>query len=1107
VPIWGLTGGWIVHILDVMATCPTCGTGITLPVNFCPQCGTRLAASSPSKEYKIVTVLFCDVVKSTGMGRQLGRLPMQQVMDRYGETVRRVLGRHGASIGKRHGDGFMAAFGIPELHEDDALRAVRAAGELRTALGELAMELRRERGVDLNIRLGINTGSVLVRDAGTIEEEVTGDAVNLAKHFEEAAGTDQILIGQETYRLVADAVHAEPAVSLAVDGLPEPQEVWRLLEVLPDRPGRVRRLDAPMVGRGLEMGLLLRVFERVVAEQSCHLVTVFGSGGVGKSRLVDEFVGSLQERAIAVRAHCLAYGDSVTLWPMVEIVRQAAKIAPGDPAPTVHERLRRLVGGEERGELITRRVAQLLGFGQDAGLPEDTLWALRRLLEKLAREQPLLVVIDDLQWAEPTLLDVLEHVAESSTNTPILLLCMARPDELLSRREHWPGGKANAFSFLLSPLGERDGEQLVGHLLGGQVDPAAQAHISGWAQGYPLIVEELVANLRDEGRLRPTGGRWVLTLEAKGDSRERQGAAGDDETGARRGLSVPTSIQALLLARLERVDPRGRAILEPAAVVGEQFHLGDVQALSGGSSAADVDAGLQELVRLDLIRPDHSPAAVPLPDGSGEGYRFRHIMIRTVAYERMADDRRADLHERYADWLEDRTEDRKSQFDEITGYHLYEAFRYAHKLDPEKAATRELARRAGQRYAAAGQRAAIRGDIPLTMAWLGRAVRLLPDDHLERLRALSPLAEALQASGELTGAMQAYEESVKGAAAAGNAGLTAHATVGRLRVLALCEPERFMRDGPVEIERSISTFDRLGDRLGLAKAWHMRAHLEWTRGRLKSAQSAAGQAKGFAQDAGDLHWEAIIEGLHCLILYWGPWALDEVARTNREALELAKKRSMKSLEATACTVLARVAAMQGSFDEAREFVRSANSITVILGERLTQAADCISAALVELLAGDLGAAVTTLRQGYESLERMGGIGPQAAVAVMLARVLLLQGRYDDTDEMTLACERIAAEEQVDAQIKWRAIRAVTLARRGDLERAEGLAREAIDLSEQTDQLDSKAETRVDLAEILRLAGRDREAARELELAISLYAEKGNEVAERNTRRLLSRIAR
>jgi predicted ATPase len=482
-----------------------------------------------------------------------------------------------------------------------------------------------------------------------------------------------------------------------------------------------------MVGRGREQELLLRLFERAAAERTCHLVSVLGSAGVGKSRLVDEFAAGLGTRATVLRGHCPAFGDSVTLWPMVEVVRQAAGIAPDDGPEQARSRLAELLGGEERGTLVTERIAQLLGFGQDTGLPEDTFWALQRLLETLARRRPLVLVIDDLQWADPILLDAVEHVAEYA-DAPLVLLCMARPDELFARRGHWPGGKANALSFQLSPLPEREGEQLVVHLLGGRVDQAVQAHVNEWAQGFPLLVEELVSNLRDEGRLRAADGRWTLAAEA-------------EEAGERRPRTVPTSIHALLLARLERLGPRGRAVIEPAAVVGQQFHVGDVEALHPDTAPSDLAAGLQELVRLDLVRPDHGPTSAPLPPNSGPGYRFRHATIKTVAYERLPDDRRAELHERYADWLERETEGRRSQFDEIVGHHFFEAYRYTSRLEPGGAKAEELARRAGERYAAAGQRAAVRGDTRLVQAWLGRAGRLLPAEHPLRLAALPPLAE------------------------------------------------------------------------------------------------------------------------------------------------------------------------------------------------------------------------------------------------------------------------------------------------------------------------------------------------------------------------------
>jgi class 3 adenylate cyclase/tetratricopeptide (TPR) repeat protein len=1074
-----------------MATCPNCETDLAEGAKFCPECGRPVGRLS-SQEFRIVTVVFCDVVKSTELERELDPQPMQRLLARYGEAVRRALGGRGASVGKRHGDGFMAAFGVPELHEDDALRAVRAAAELRAVLDELAKEVRQQRGLEFHVRLGINTGNVLVvRDADTLEEELTGTPVNLAKRFEEAAAAGEILLGEETYRLVADAVKAEPAGPLTVKGATEPQEVWRLLEVLPDRVGRTRRAMAPMVGRGREQELLLRLFQRAAAEGTCHLVTVLGSAGVGKSRLVDEFVGGLGNQAAVLRGHCPAFGDSVTMWPMVEVVRQAAGITSDESPGDARAKLAELVGAEERATLVTERIAQLLGFGrQDAGLPEGTFWALQRLLETLARRRPLVLVIDDLQWADPILLDAVEHIAEHA-DAPLVLLCMARPDELFTRRQHWPGGKANALSFLLSPLPEREGEQLVVHLLGGRVDQAVQAHVNEWAQGFPLLVEELVSNLRDEGWLRAADGRWTLQVES-------------EDAADRRARSVPTSIHALLLARLDRLGPRGRMVIEPAAVVGQQFHLGDIEALHPDVAPAELDAGLRELVRLDLIRADHGPTAAPLPPNSGPGYRFRHATIKTVAYERLPDDRRAELHERYADWLERETEDRRSQFDEIVGHHFHEAYRYTNRLDPGGERATELARRAGERYAAAGQRAAVRGDTRLVQAWLGRASRLLPADHPLRLAALPPLAEALQSNGRLTEATRAYQELTRSATAVGNEGLALHATIGRLGITAVHDPRQFLREGRDEVELAIAAFERLGDRLGLAKAWHLLAYLDWTRGRLTQAEAAAERARALAREARDPGWEANAIGMHCLTLYWGPLPLDVVERRGREALAEAERSGVASLAATAYRVLARVAAHRGDLDEARRFVEAATAITREEGSLLPRAVDCISRAMVELLAGDLAAAEEVLRGGYRQLEEMGGTGPRVNVATLLARVRLLRGRNDDAEELTRICERLAAPDQADAQVKWRSIRAIAVARRGEPGEAERLAREAVYLAGKTDQLDSRAEAHVDLAEVLLLGGRGREAEHELERAITLFQEKGNEVGERSARRLRAR---
>jgi class 3 adenylate cyclase/tetratricopeptide (TPR) repeat protein len=1039
-----------------------------------------------------VTVVFCDVESSTQLGKQLGPQTMKRTMDRFAETTRRVLASHGGQPGKRHGDSVMAVFGIPVAHDDDALRAVRAALELQQALAPLGEELEREHQMPLQVRVGVNTGRVLVHEGDSLEGRVAGPTVIVATRLEEVAEPGSVMIGEETHELVRDAVRSQRVEPLELHGIAEPVPAYRLLEVLPGKPGRIPRLRAPMLGRDLEQELLRCLFARVVAERNCHLVTILGRVGVGKSRLANEFAKGLGDRALVLRGYCLEYGDAVTFWPVVQIVHQAAGIDPTDEPAEARQRLAALFGGDGLDGLDRQalsQIEQLLGIGEPTvELPRDTSWALRRLLESIARRQPLVVLIEDLQWAQPILLDALEEIAENADDEPIMLLCMARPDELFERRKHWPGRRRNATSMLLSPLGDQDGEQLVSHLLGSrELDPEALARITYLAQGYPLIIEELLATLIDRGVLRELEGRWIATADLPEQS-------------------VPPSIQALLSARLDRLDPRDRKIIERAAVVGERFHTADIEALSPAARPVQVAARLDALVRQELIQPAQGPAT-PLRFQSGERFRFRHALIRSVVYERMTEPVRAELHERYADHLEQTAGERLPQFDEIIGYHLNEAYRYRRKLGPLDEHARQLAGRAGERYAAAGQRAALRGDISLTCSWLGRASRLLSSDHPTRLAILPELADALQSAGELEQALRVYQDTLDTARAAGDDRTALHAELGQLYVTAFADLERFLQDGRERIEQALPRLEHLEDHLGLAKAWYLLAYLDWAAGHTEVGREEVERSLNLVRLAGNARWEAKALRLHCLILYWGPTPLAEVERHNRDALEFAQRSSMRSLEAGALTIFARTGAMRGDFDVARSFLRRATDITTELGELLTQASDSITQGMVELLAGELDAAEQALRGGRRELERMGGTGPLASVAAMLARVLLRQERYEEAESVTRECEDVAASHQIDAQAKWRSIRAVVQARRGELEAAERLAREAVDRADETDQVEIQAEVRADLSEVLRISGRHQEAARELNRALHLYERKGNVAAATQVRGLLVSMRR
>jgi len=429
-----------------MSTCPQCGRENPDGFKFCGSCGAPLVAAEQREVRKTVTVVFCDVTGSTALGEQLDPESLRRVMGRYFDEMRMVVVAHEGTVEKFIGDAVMAVFGIPVLHEDDALRAVRAAEEMREKLGELNEELERDWGVRIQVRTGVNTGEVVAGDASSGQRFATGDTVNVAKRFEEAAPAGEILLGDSTYRLVRDAVEVEPVAPLELKGKVEPISAYRLVKVEAGAPGRARRLDSPMVGRERERAVLHQAYQRAVGERACHLFTVLGAAGVGKSRLVVDFLDELGERATVVSGRCLPYGEGITFWPLLEVIRN---LYGEDFLSGLAGRL----AGDENAELISERIEAAVGVGDGAGLPDETFWAVRKLFEAHAGERPLVVVFDDLHWAAPTFLDLVEHIADWSRDAPLLLVCLARP-EFLDGRPNWGGGKFNATSVLLEPLNE-----------------------------------------------------------------------------------------------------------------------------------------------------------------------------------------------------------------------------------------------------------------------------------------------------------------------------------------------------------------------------------------------------------------------------------------------------------------------------------------------------------------------------------------------------------------------------------------------------------------------------------------------------------------------------
>ena len=643
---------------------------------------------------KTVTVLFADIVDSTTLGAMLDPEVLRAIMRRYFDTVRTMVERHGGTVEKFIGDAAMAVFGVPRLHEDDAARAVRAATDLREALAGLNEELERDHGLALRVRVGINTGEVLAGDAAAGQPFATGVAVNLAMRLQQAALPDEILLSAATQRLLGDAAEVEPVEPIDPGGSHAPIQGYRLVGV-GERPATRSLSGASFVGRAEELAALANAFEAVRDERRSGVVLVLGDAGIGKSRLASEFVSSLAEDAAPLLGRCVSYGEGATYLPLAEIVRQ---IAPERPRATIAS----LLEGDEHASLVAERIAQLAGESEGAAPTSELFWAVRRLFEALARRRPLVVVFEDLHWAEPTLLDLVEYLTAWTVDSPLLIVCLARPE----LRDARPGLGTDADIIALEPLEESAAKALVAELGGSDVDPEAKKRIVAIAEGNPLYAEQLLAFV--------------------------------DEAGPEALETVPPTVEALLASRLDRLEPEERALLERAAVVGREFTRAAVVHLTPPDDLAGVDGRIRGLARRGLISTSRGAR------GEEDRIRFNHILIRDVTYAGITKETRGFLHERFAAWLEAHDE----RAEEIVGYHLEQAHRYRAELRPSDEELPALAERAGERLATAGIRAWKRADTPAAINLLTRSTALLPTSAPGRAELLCELGAAQRYAGE-----------------------------------------------------------------------------------------------------------------------------------------------------------------------------------------------------------------------------------------------------------------------------------------------------------------------------------------------------------------------
>jgi class 3 adenylate cyclase/tetratricopeptide (TPR) repeat protein len=1011
---------------------------------------------------KTVTVLFADVTESTSLGEQLDPESLRRVISRYFDAMRGALEQHGGTVEKFIGDAVMAVFGVPVAHEDDALRAVRAADEMARALVRLNLELEREHRVELSMRVGINTGEVVAGDAAAGQMLVTGSAVNVAARLQQAAASGETLLGEATYRLVQHAVRADEGTPLSLRGKEEAVKAYRLLEVGPRLVAAIQRLDGPLVDRERELSLLEEAFERTVGERACRLLTLLGAPGVGKSRLVAEAMAGVGDRATALVGRCLPYGEGITYWPVAEAVRQAAHVADDDLPPLAYEKIGRVLGGTGgHGELIGERIAQVIGVREGRLTSEETFWAVRRFFEAIADQKPLMLVLEDVHWAESTLLDLIEYMADWSQDVPLLLVCLARP-ELLDHRPSFSSSSAHTSTVVLAPLGSEDSGLLVDNLLGeAELSADVRVRILETADGNPLFLEQMLA-LAAEGR----------------------------ESDA--GLVVPPTIQALLTARLDALAPGERGVVERAAVIGKHFLWEGVHALSPEEERERVSEHLMTLVRKEFIRPvSRSTREGSTKAETGHRFRFRHILIRDAAYDGMPKESRAALHEQFAGWLERHF----GEQEDITGYHLEQAYRYRIQLHPVDDEVRELARRAGERLGSAGRRAFARGDMAAAAKLLDRAASLFAPASDERLELLPVLGRAVRETGDLPRADRILTATVASAAEARNR---------RVEGLALIEQcalreytDRSSRTDEVErlAERLITVFTELGDDGGLVRAWTLLADVHWTRCHFAAMEEVLQRGLKHAERAGDIQERnLILNGLSRAALL-GPMPAEPALERCREVLAQAGGDPL--LDAVARAMTGGLSAMLGRFDEAREHLARSRAILEEFGFRLALATLPLYAGPAELLAGDPEAAERHLRAGYEALQEMGELGRLSTEAAFLAQALYAQGRYTEAEQFTVVCADAATPDDAFSQIAWRGVRAKALARRGQFSEAEAVAGEAVALAERTDGLNLHGDALFDLAEVLALINPN-SGTDAAEQALVVYERKGNIVSAART---------
>jgi class 3 adenylate cyclase/tetratricopeptide (TPR) repeat protein len=931
-------------------------------------------------ERKLATVLFVDLVGSTalvtGTDPEVARRRVQQYFDR----VQQCIVSHGGIVEKFAGDAVMAAFGIPQAHEDDAERAIRAALAIMESVAELGLEAR----------IGIESGEVVV---DSVESTfATGEAVNVAARLQQAAEPNGILIGPGAQRLTIGCFELEDEGPIEARGLGQPVWTWRVLA--PKRTEATRSFSAPLVGRDAELELLQNTYARAVRDRRSHLFTIFGDPGVGKSRLAREFIDGL-ETATVLFGRALPYGEGVTYSALADMVKVAAGIADDDPLEQAIEKLRDCCPDEAVADLMGLASGVLEAVKAEHNQQEIS-WAARAWAEKLAEPQPLVLVFEDIHWGEEPLLELIEHLGTWVRNVPLLLLCLARP-ELLDIRPGWGGGRVRATAIELEPLGAAESEALFEALAGsGGLPPETRAAVLEKAEGNPLFVEETIRAL----------------AEANGANVGR----------------IPDTLQALIAARIDHLPEGEKSVLQRAAVIGRTFWAGAVAYL-GGDEDGELEPLLDDLLLREFVLPERRSTI------SGEdAYRFKHVLIREVAYSGLSKTARARHHRRFAEWLGERA---REEMLEVRAYHLDQASALLAELDG--APPPELAKEAADALAKAGKRALAREANATARRLLHRSVELEPTlrRRFEAARAAWRMHDFPVVSNEM-------EDVLLGAREAGDTELEARALTALADVALLREADVSRAEQLAEKAVEVSPDDE--SRIDALRILETAA---WWRGSLREAEAHAEAQVEIARrlDRRDLESDALLQ---LAGIYTARREGERAEPLIERALELADESGSLTAKARALHSLAELHSFRGRHEEALAEYARARDLFAEVGSATNVARMMLNTGRLIARRGEVAEAERLYRESIRILQPLEDRGTLCEVQRSLAEVLLEQGKVDAAEAYALKAIDTVGPEDASSQSTTHKTLAMVRAAQGRDDEAEALFRESIEILERSE---------------------------------------------------------